>query len=182
MIELRDLRLRDIGMIREWRNSPEVAKYMFTDRQITQKEHSKWIKQILSDTNSRYWVVVYNSEDIGLLSIDHIDLHNSRCFWHFYIAKTAHRGKGIGGYCEYAVLHYVFDELGLNKICGELLSSNEIMLNIHWSFGFKNEGVLRRHVKKGGQFMDVTLIGMLREEWETNKSAIKNRLSLKGIL
>lgn len=178
MIELRDLRPGDKDMIREWRNSLEVANHMFTDRQITQKEHNKWFKQILSDTSSRHWVVVYNSEDIGLLSIDRIDLQNSRCFWNMYIRKAEHRGKGIGNYCEYAVLRYVFDELGLNKICGEVLSSNEIQ----WGFAFRNEGLLRQHVKKGGQFVDVCLISMLQEEWEVKKSSIKNRLRLKGLL
>lgn len=182
MIALRDLMSKDENMIREWRNLPEVAKYMLTDHEITPEEHKKWFQQILEDSSNRYWVVTYHTEDVGLLGIDRIDYQTSHCYWHFYIAKTKYRGRGIGSYCEYAVLNYVFGDLRLNKICGEVLSFNEVILNIHWSFGFKKEGILRRHVKKNGQFCDLVLIGMLREEWESNRSAIEDRLRSKRIL
>ena len=172
----------DAETVRTWRNSDEVSRHMFADHIITMKEQHEWIKKVLADSSHKYWIVTYGKDDVGLLSINPIDLINSRCWWHFYIASPEYRGRGIGHYCEYFLIRYVFEELGLNKICGEVLSTNDVILGIHWSFGFQKEGTLRRHVKKRGEFVDVVVIGMLREEWEHNKPAIERRLREKGLL
>lgn len=182
MISLRAMTIDDAEIVRTWRNTAEVASHMFTDHTITVKEHDMWVKMVLGDPRSKYWIVMCDLDAVGLLSVDRIDILNSRCYWHFYIANRNNRGRGIGSYCEYYLLHYVFEELKLNKVCGEVISTNEVMLKIHWSFGFQKEGYLRRHIKKSEGFVDVVLIGMFREEWLRNKSAIEHRLRVKGLL
>ena len=39
---LRDLHLNDLSLILEWRNSPKVRKNMYSQHEITIKEHLKW--------------------------------------------------------------------------------------------------------------------------------------------
>ena len=45
MITMRDVEHKDKEMIRNQRNLPEVAKYMYTDHFITLEEHEKWFQQ-----------------------------------------------------------------------------------------------------------------------------------------
>ena len=182
MIKLRDLRLRDKEMIRQWRNLPEVAKYMYTNHQITQDEHEKWFQRILDDASSRYWIIECDAQDVGLVNVYHLDKKNLRCYWAFYVSSPDVRGKGVGSFVEYSILNYVFEELNLNKLCCEVLMDNEAVINMHKSFGFVQEGIFREHVIKGEKHANIVSLSMLRCEWKALKSKIAKRLMKKGLL
>ena len=182
MIHLRDVQPEDKDKIREWRNLPEVARYMYTDHCITPEEHERWFQRIINDASCRYWIIVCDGIDVGLANIYNLDRRNQRCYWAFYVAAPNVRGKGVGSFVEYSVLHYVFDELGLNKLCCEVLDFNETVVNMHKSFGFQQEGLYREHIIKGGRPFDVVALAMLRKEWESQKPEIEERLRKKGVL
>jgi len=180
-VRLRDVRLEDQNKIRQWRNLPEVARYMYTNQLIEEEEHARWFASAMQDPSQRFWIIVCDGEDVGLVSISNIDTANSRCYWAFYIVGDV-RGKGVGSFVEYNVLRYVFEDLGLNKLCAEVLSFNEAVVAMHKKFGFQEEGVLREHIIKGGQRYDVVTIGLLRSEWEETKHSIRSRLREKGLV
>jgi UDP-4-amino-4,6-dideoxy-N-acetyl-beta-L-altrosamine N-acetyltransferase len=171
----------DLEKVRLWRNLPEVSKYMYTDHEIGAAEHAAWFERIKVDPSCKYWIIMCDGEDVGLAWLFGIDLRNSRCYWGFYVGSPV-RGKGAGSFAEYSVLHYVFDELKLNKLCGEILSFNQAVLDMHKGFGFVQEGYFRKHISKGGELRDIFCIGMLREEWEAKRPDIQNRLRAKGLI
>jgi UDP-4-amino-4,6-dideoxy-N-acetyl-beta-L-altrosamine N-acetyltransferase len=182
MIQLRDIQFEDKEMIRQWRNKPEVAKYMYTDHHIAPEEHSLWFDRISDDPRSRYWIIVCDQIDVGLVNIYDIDEKNRRCYWAFYLADPSARGKGVGSFVEYSILSYVFEKLDFNKLCCEVLGFNEAVVNMHKDFGFQQEGLFREHIIKGGHVFDVVCLGVLRREWEAKKSEIEGRLREKGVL
>lgn len=165
-IELIALTEEDIELVRKWRNSPEVSQYMYTQEFITKEKQEKWFQKINQEKSSRYWIVKYENEKIGVASLTGIDKNNSKCYWGFYLGNTDIRGKGIGAKIEYNVLDIVFKEIKLNKLCGEVLSFNEKVVKMHEKFGFKREGYLRNHIFKNNKFHDVVVIGLLSSEWE----------------
>ncbi len=181
-VRLRDITVNDEQMVLEWRNRPEVARYMYTDHRITPEEHRCWFQRVLKDQTCRYWIVVCDNEDVGLAGITEIDRQNRRCYWAFYLAAPSVRGKGIGSYVEYSILSYVFDELKLNKLCCEVLASNEAVANMHRSFGFSVEGTFREHIWKSGRPHDIVCLAMLRSQWITLKPGIERRLKDRGLL
>jgi len=182
MTSLRDLTPDDKEKIHAWRNLPEIRKYMYTDHVITAEEHDAWFQRITSDPSCRYWIIVCDSEDVGLVNLYAIDRSNQRCYWAFYIVSPNVRGKGVGSFAEYSILRYVFDELKLNKLCCEVLDFNQGVVRIHKSFGFVQEGLYRKHIFKGGEPHDVVCLGMLREEWEATKVALTDKLRGKGLV
>lgn len=179
---LRDVTWQDKEMILEWRNLPEVAKYMYTDHVILQDEHTEWFDRIMQDPSRRYWIIVSGGQDVGLANIYSIDRQNRRCYWAFYVANTSVRGRGVGSFVEYSILHYVFDVLHLNKLCCEVLAFNEAVLAMHKRYGFREEGLEREHIFKQGEPLDVLCLAMLRAEWDLRKDELKNNLQQKGIL
>lgn len=170
-ILLRDVRPGDRDMMREWRNLPQVANYMFTDHQIGPEEHAAWFSRVLADASCKYWIVVCDHEDVGVANLRAIDPGNRRCHWGFYVVGENVRGKNVGGHVEYAVLNYVFDDLKFEKLCCECLAFNRGVIAMHRRFGFVEEGVFRRHIWKQGTFHDVVCLAILKEEW----SAIRPR-------
>ncbi len=182
MISLRDVQSEDRAMIREWRNLPKVADYMYTDHQISPEEHAAWFSRVLQDTSCKYWIIVCDGEDVGLANLYAIDRTNRRCYWAFYVVSPNVRGKGVGSHVEYTVLNYVFQELKLEKLCCEVLSFNEGVVEMHRRFGFVQVGLFRKHIFKRGVFNDVVCLAMLKEDWEALRPRQEEKLRAKGVL
>jgi UDP-4-amino-4,6-dideoxy-N-acetyl-beta-L-altrosamine N-acetyltransferase len=182
MVELREIKTVDKEKVREWRNNPEISKYMYSDQHITADEHDKWFNRIINDKTSKYWIIVCDNEDVGLVNLYNIDKQNLRCYWAFYISSPNVRGKGVGSFVEYSVLHYVFDELGLKKLCCEVLGFNEPVVRMHKKFGFKEEGLFREHIIKNNKPHNVYCLAILRNEWNEIKSGIVKRLKKVNII
>ncbi len=176
LIALRDVRQEDKETIRQWRNLPEVAEYMYTDHYITPEEHEKWFVGVFKDTTRKHFIITYAQKDVGTVDFYNIDNQNKRCYWAFYLASADTRGKGIGGLVEKLALKYVFEQLQFNKLCCEVLKFNESVIELHKSFGFNQEGYFRQHIFKAGLFLDVVSMAILKQEWEVQQSEIEKRL------
>jgi UDP-4-amino-4,6-dideoxy-N-acetyl-beta-L-altrosamine N-acetyltransferase len=179
MVSLRELTREDSSILLSWRNLPEIRKYMYTDHTISQEEHDHWFEGIWGDETRKYWVIVLDGEDVGLVNLYDINKKNRRCSWAFYLASPNVRGKGVGKYVEYTVLRYVFEELGFNKLCCEVLTSNMPVVEMHESYGFVRESYYREHILRGTEFNDVIGLGFLKRDWEIRKAGIKERLQKK---
>jgi len=174
VIALRDVRDDDCERIRAWRNSPHVAQYMFKDHYITPEEHVRWFRAAMQDPTSRHWIVCCEGHDLGMVNLYSIDAESRRCYGGIYIADLNAQRMGYGVFAEYELLKNTFDVLGLNKICGEVLAFNRRAIRLNEKFGFQQEGLLREHVRKGGELVDVVLFAMLRSEWELQRAGIED--------
>jgi UDP-4-amino-4,6-dideoxy-N-acetyl-beta-L-altrosamine N-acetyltransferase len=172
---LRDLTAGDREMVRRWRNQRDVSAYMYTDHTIGEEEHARWFDQTLQDPGRRYWIVRHADEDVGLGGFYHIDPLSRRASMALYLAKAGLRGKGVGTLAEHSLLARAFNQLDLNKVCGEVIEENQFVVKLHNSFGFVEEGRLRQHVFKNGRPLNVVLIGLLREDWLARSNELAQR-------
>lgn len=179
-LSLRLVAREDSARLLTWRNSPEVAAYMYTDHAISQAEHDRWFEGVLAAADRRYWIIEADGEPVGLANLVRIDRTAQRCEWAYYLGEASTRGKGLGSRIEYVVLRYVFETLGLNKLWCEVLVENEAVWKLHQSFGFQREALFREHVFKDVRFQDVVGLGMLAADWRAAKPLIEARLREKG--
>jgi UDP-4-amino-4,6-dideoxy-N-acetyl-beta-L-altrosamine N-acetyltransferase len=168
-VTLRPLELADIARVLAWRNLPEIAAYMYTDHRISEAEHARWFAGALTDDTKRYWIIELDREPVGLANLYDITTLQKRCYWAFYLADDRVRGKGVGSFTERFVLQHVFDEMRFDKLCCEVLATNEGVVKMHQRYGFAIDGVLRRHVIKAGERVDVVTMSLLREEWSASR-------------
>jgi UDP-4-amino-4,6-dideoxy-N-acetyl-beta-L-altrosamine N-acetyltransferase len=170
-VSLRPLRLDDAERVLAWRNLPEVAAYMYTDHRISEDEHARWFAQVLDDETRRYWIIELDRRPIGLANLYDISTHHKRGYCGSYLASTAVRGRGLGTAAERLLVRHAFADLGLDKLCTEVLSGNDSGVNVHARCGFQTDGVLRQHVLKGGKRHDVVAMSLLRAEWAASAAA-----------
>lgn len=175
-IQLRLLQEGDLEKVRDWRNSPEVAQYMYTEEHITKEQQKVWFNSIRDDKFSKYWIIEYDNKSLGLASLTNINSTTSSCYWAFYLGDTTLRGAGIGSKVEFNILRYVFEELNLNKLRCEVLISNPKVVSMHEKFGFRREAYYRQHIKKNGVFHDVIGLAMLNQEWKAIKSYMEGKI------
>lgn len=164
-VSLRPMRLDDIIRVREWRNRPDVARYMYTDHQISEGEHARWFGDALERPDRRYWIIELDGQPVGLANITDISTVHHHASWAFYLADPAVRGRGVGSFTENFILHHVFEEMGLHKLCCEVLGSNEAVVGMHQKFGFVIDGVLRQHIWKSDHFEDVVSLSLTADEY-----------------
>jgi len=174
-IELIKLSLDDIEQVRVWRNSPNVASYMYNEREISPSEQRNWFNSI-NEEKSRYWLISYDEKKIGLASVTGIDHTLQSCYWAFYLGDSSVRGAGIGAKVEYNVLEYVFNELKLNKLRCEVFVDNDKVIKMHEKFGFRREAYYREHCVKEGKKLDVVGLAILKSEWDRLKSFQKKAI------
>ena len=179
-VRLRLLATDDSARVLAWRNSPDVSAYMYSDHAIGQEEHDRWFAGAMTASDRRYWIIEMDGAPVGLANLARLDPTARRCDWAYYLGAASTRGQGLGSRIEYIVLRHVFETLGLNKLCCEVLMDNEAVWKLHQSFGFVREALLRQHVFKDGQFHDVVGLGMLASDWKVARPAIEQRLRFKG--
>jgi UDP-4-amino-4,6-dideoxy-N-acetyl-beta-L-altrosamine N-acetyltransferase len=166
----------DLELVRNWRNSPEVATYMYNETYITSEQQAKWFERISNDDSCIYWIIEYEGKKLGLASITGIDKTLSSCYWGFYLGDLSVRGRGLGSKIEFNVLEYVFNELKLNKLRGEVLVTNDKVIKIHERFGFRREAYYREHCIKNNEKIDVVGIAILQSEWAVLREFMKNKI------
>lgn len=164
-VSLIPVEYKDIETIRQWRNSKEVASYMYNENQITTEQQEAWFLKISKDSTCKYWTIFYNDIPMGLANLVFINQKDKRCDWAFYLGSPDSRGKGIGGKVEFLILDHVFNDMNLNKLCCEVFTSNEGVIAQHQKFGFKIEGTRNQHIQKNGEFLDIVEMALLKEDW-----------------
>ncbi len=175
-VALRPLTEDDRDRVLAWRNSPEVSEYMYSDDVIAPDDHARWLSAALDDPRRRYWIIEMDGAPVGLANLYDLDMGHGRVSWAYYLGDPAVRGKSIGAMVELMVLDVVFGEMKLAKLWCEVLDTNERVVRLHQKFGFRREAVLRRHIRKGGEVLDVIGMGLLAEEWARERPAMAQRL------
>ena len=179
MLKLIEIDELDLQTLMYWRMLPGVTKYMYTEPQLTIEMQNKWFEGINNDPTCKHWIIKLENKKIGIVNLTNIDTQNSRCSWGHYIADPLLRGKGIGRILEYNIYDYVLLELKLNKLMVEILAFNEHAISLHEKCGSQIEGILRQHIKKGNNYYDLVVMGILREKWiEQRKNLDYKKISI----
>ena len=101
-----------------------------------------------------------------------IDTVNSRCSWGYYIAEIEYRSLQLAMYLEWNLYNYVFDILKLHKLCNETFVENVQVVKLHLLCGSKQEGIMRDHIYKNGEFCDISIGSIVADEWYEKRSKI----------
>ncbi|MBO9710209.1 MAG: UDP-4-amino-4,6-dideoxy-N-acetyl-beta-L-altrosamine N-acetyltransferase [Caulobacter sp.] len=180
VVTLRPVAEGDRARLLTWRNSPQVALYMYSDHEIGQAEHDRWFDGIGGRLDRLYWVIELDGEPVGLTSLTEIDRAQGRATIARYLGDLAVRGLGVGAAAEFKLLDHAFSRLGLRKVWSEVLASNEVAWGLHVANGFQREALLRAHVVKGGLPQDVIGLGLLAQDWVERRPEARERLIGKG--
>ena len=147
-----DLSLDEKKMVLEWRNHPNIQKWMFTQEPLSLQDHLNYIDSLSSREDRAYFLVKRDSENIGVIDFTNID-HNM---------KTAELGiyanpaiKGVGRLLMIEIIDYVFNTLHIDTLISEVFEENELALKLYKRCGFKvisvketnNKNVLHMELK-----------------------------------
>jgi ribosomal-protein-alanine N-acetyltransferase len=82
-----------------------------------------------------------------------------------YVLRTDVWGHGFAAEAGTAMVGYGFGALGLHRIFAECHTANRASERVMEKIGMQREGLLRQHARITGEWCDVVVCGMLRDEW-----------------
>jgi UDP-4-amino-4,6-dideoxy-N-acetyl-beta-L-altrosamine N-acetyltransferase len=180
-ISFRRIDEADLARIRAWRNSPDVARFMYSDHEISDQEHRAWFDRVRRDPTASYWIIELAGRPVGLANIVDIDFARKSASWAFYIADPRTRGKGVGQFVEYCVLSCVFDHWQLDALNCQVLASNPDVSALHVGVGFREVARLPGRVIRDGSPIDALAYSMDRTSWaSTHRQRLEERIQAKG--
>ncbi|MEB1806647.1 MAG: UDP-4-amino-4,6-dideoxy-N-acetyl-beta-L-altrosamine N-acetyltransferase [Bacillaceae bacterium] len=162
-MEFLQIRESDLEQILTWRTSEFVTKYMYTDIEYNLKNQKEWYEKVQKNEHSYYWIVATKGKKFGLVSINDIDWKNKKATWAFYVGEPSL--SMVAGLIGPHLYNFAFDNIGLNKLTGEVMAENEAVRKMHLKHGCREVGVYNEHIYKNGHYHDVYLYEMLASHW-----------------
>lgn len=168
---LREIERRDIPEINKWRNNPGlVANLGAPFRYIGSEVDNAWFDSYLKNRVNTVRCAVVDENDvlIGVVYLTGIDYLHRSAELSVMIGNPEHRGKGAGSFAVNEMLKHAFFNLNLNRVELGVLSSNKTAVGFYEKNGFIREGVKREARYKNGEYVDLLMYAVLREEYTAN--------------
>lgn len=165
---LRKSTFDDCRYFAEWEVQPAVTEFFTINKG---RDYEEVVREFLGregdETQVQFTVCLKDTgRPVGRIYISRIDEHyNSLDITRIYIADPAMRGKGLGKEALHLALAYAFEERNCERVTLDYFTGNKIASSLYEKVGFQNEGNMRHGGKKNGQYVDLHLMSMLREEY-----------------
>lgn len=166
-VELRDFRFSDAAAVHRWFNDLETTASLLEQRQsFSEEEAREWVERA-ADTGGedRKWAVTVDRADepAGFVALYGLGRQTAPELG-VLIADSEQRGRGVGREAIRMAVVHAFDA-GAHRVYARILSGNEASRRAFESLGFKREGLMRGHVRRGTALLDSELWGLLPEDF-----------------
>jgi len=162
---LRPMKLKDLPQVLQWRNHPDIRRFMFSQHEISEDEHRHWFKNAEQNHDKHLMMFEADGKASGFVQFTQLN-RKPVVNWGFYLAPGS--SKGTGDRLGKAALDFAFAKLNLHKVCGQALAYNQASIRFHQRHGFRQEGIFREQHYDGRIFHDVLHFGLLKSEWPVN--------------
>ena len=146
---------------------------------ISPEEHKAWFEKLKGQKTATYMVFEFHAKPVGLIYFTDIDLKNSKCRWGFYLGQED-LPRGTGTAMGFLGIEYVFEKLGIRKLCGEAFAFNRASIEFHKKLGFDQEGTFVKHILRNDIFEDVILLALFNQSWQEKKQTLEKIVFSQG--
>ena len=164
-VSLRIAEKEDLPLLHEWFNTLEFqGRYNPLDSQESKADIEKRYEKLGSE---KVWFLILKKDGsrIGFLGMGLVGP-----YWEIgYVLLPSERGKG---YCTEAVqlaIDYLFMSKGIVRIQATTHVENDASRKVLEKTGFQREGTIRKGMFAWGNWEDLYLYSILREEWKEPK-------------
>jgi ribosomal-protein-alanine N-acetyltransferase len=167
---LRSLCPGDSKQIATLATDPGVSKYMLEiPHPYTEPLAQEWIAGLAAaydtGTDVIFGISLRDSgELIGVAGLIGINTEHSRAKLGYWIGRP-YWNCGFATEAVGALIDFGFRVLGLNRIYAFYMAGNPASGRVMEKCGMRHEGILRQHIRKSEQFVDIAAHGILREEF-----------------
>ncbi|MFD0701802.1 GNAT family N-acetyltransferase [Myroides pelagicus] len=170
-VYLRALSIEDSVVTYQWRQDEVYKQGVVSQVRYSNLESERqWIINSIENHNKgkevRLAVIEKDSGRlIGLVYLTNINYINRTGIMGYMIGESNARGKGYAKEAVLQLLHYVFQQLGINRVSANVLATNQRSLSAMKKIGFIQEGILREAIFRNGHFIDLISFSILKSDF-----------------
>ena len=165
-VKLKRLQLKDIELVRYWRNQEHVVKNMEFKKQISSEEQLKWFQSINNPWNY-YFMIEFEGKDIGVINVKNVDLNSDSGEGGIFIGDLTGNNSIAATLSSLCLLNFSFGVLKLtSKSIIKVLKFNKQAIEYNRILGYKlvaSEGDF--------QFYELSEENYLNSSTDLNKAA-----------
>ena len=166
---LRAIKKEDLPLLYKWSNDPEI-NYMLGGWHFPSSEvdQEKWFNSLsLTSNNQRFAIETEELGLIGMANLVDINWKDRNAFHGMLLGDKDTRGKGYGVDTILTINKYAFEELGLMRMNGSMISFNEASIGVYTKkCGWKVEGIKKNHYFRKNQWWDQIVVGITRDDYD----------------
>ena len=177
-VRLRGIDKSDLAAFVRWLNDPEVRCHLEILAPLSMGQEENWYADMLSQpaiaqplgieiNDGGSWVLI---GDTSFININQTD-RNAEVG--IFIGERQYWDQGYGSEALQLMLKYGFETLNFHRIYLRVYETNPRGVRCYQKIGFTEEGRMRNHHYLEGKYIDVIIMGILKNEWfkQTNGGA-----------
>lgn len=167
-VTLRLLTHDKIEMLRNWRNDPDIQKYMEYRSYITSEMQECWFKQISTSGRDFYFIIEYEGKEVGCINLKNVDFQKGEGEPGLFIYDNQCLGTDVPVRASLCLGYFAWDVLKLKSEYIHVLSDNKRAIRYNKLLGFK--------IAPGQENVYSQLYILTREDAEKSIKRLKNYL------
>jgi RimJ/RimL family protein N-acetyltransferase len=186
-IYLRPLDRDDIDTLVPWVNDPEVTRTLLIYLPFNRIREEEFISSLYRDPGSVALGIalrapavnagceftaeevqrdLYANHLIGVCGIQQYDDKNRSAGFGIMLGEKRFWNVGYGTEATRLLADYAFDTLNLHRLWLHVHENNPNGRRVYEKVGYQYEGTLRQAHYQGGRYWDVSVMSLLRSDWE----------------
>ena len=167
-VKLRAIELEDIEILRCMKNDPWTESMVVGwCPPISKRQQEKWFESLSLNKDSMLFMIETEEDGtVGYTCLVNIDWKNRSANGGIMLSNKKNMSKGIATDTYMTLLRYAFLELNLHRVNGAILDYNKASQKFSIEkVGSHKEGIKRQAIYKNGEYHDLVLIGILKEDY-----------------
>ena len=173
----------DIEALYRYKNDPDIAgRLVGFSTGYSKSDLAHWVEFHRKCQDEVLWVIATEKNHcIGHVGLYRIDHRIGCAEFGIMIGDRSYHGRGLGRACTQFAVDYGFRELNLNRIDLRVLATNTAAIHLYRSLGFEQEAQLRQAQYKSGVYVDILIMGMLREDYFARDAEAKRQTEVRSV-
>jgi RimJ/RimL family protein N-acetyltransferase len=164
LVRLRAFRRPDLSRVIAWRRDEELRRgALWGDAPFGTREAQRWLRAVTDGVDhSRQTLAIElrtSSRLVGLTNLTRIDRRGGTAYFGVVVGEKDCWGQGIARETLRLMLRRA-TALRLRKVLLEVAGDNPRAIALYQRAGFETEGVLRRQLPRGTDFVDVLIMAV----------------------
>ena len=171
-VTLAPLTQADVSALFTWINDRDQVLHNAPYKPIAERQHQDWFDGLSRRTDLAIFGIRLRDGNrlIGSCQLHNISSVHRSAELQIRLGDVGARGKGHGTEAVELLLRFAFHDLNLQRVYLHVFAGNDAARRLYENVGFVKEGVLRRSAHIDGQYVDVVMMGLLRDEWQAARS------------
>ena len=150
-----------------WFADPSVTRYLLVRHPTSLSRQERWIERMAGSRVDVLWAMARADDGtlIGNVGLHRISWRHGRGELGYVIGEPRQWGKGFATEAVKLATAYAFFELGLHKVFASVIEPNVASRRALEHNGYRQCGLLRRDRYLEGDWHDLWLGEILRDEW-----------------